>query len=941
MSLWEPRLDIRLADLRCYANSLSAALLALLWAASAPAQVSTGTVEGLVRNGGGKPIAGALVVIAGDLGFQTSVHTDAQGAFTVALPYGHYRISGLTVFVQPLQTTRVDLVAGGNGNSETTTNPGLWADATHARLYPEASNLQGVLLSREPASVTGPLDFTGLSDIRLGLESQRATSWTATRYELQGIDATDSYQPGRPMILANPEAADEVVVRSTFAQTTSGSYGTDVGFFLAEPGAAWHGELSSLNTGSPLAASNLPPAGLRGLVQQPDRFNWFTRDGLEVGGPVAPWADIFSSATGQWSSQTAPLAAPGNDLRSRLLFANTRGDIRASQRDRFDADYVGSRIDLSGWGMPQGIEALAGNRMMPSFVLPGGFAGEGEVEHLDFLQAGWTHQFSEASGLGILQVRYGYSTAHLDAFQSDHGTAQLQSRIELLDGAVTGAAPLQNFAVRPRHSMEAAWQPALFHSGVVRHEVVAGGGWEDSSPLNRFNTPFIPNLTPKGPGMDLITADGVPAFALEFNTPVDSNETIRSFSGYAADHITVTRAFSLELGGYADFARGSVPGQGTLIAWNNLSPRASFTWRVPHAHDLVLRGAYHRLYAPLAGRYLDFGNPNTLSGGMYFWNDRNGDGMFQPGELGPVVMRFGGLYSSIAPSLERPYAGEFDVAAEMPLTSRIFGSVYLFRRDDENRLAALDVGIPPQAFTPVPVLDPGPNDLPGSFDNQLLTVYQQNPATFGQDRYLLTNPQGLRMLDAGMVADVEGQWHGAIVGASFMVEKSWGPTNPGDSPFANDPGVIGSLFLDPNTLINATGHNFFDRAYVGKLHGAYRLPWGGIDVSAVADYMDGLVFARQLLVNGLAQGPMVVTTTLRGSPEGGNRAEHVTNWNLRASRDFRVPIGVLTGLADVLNVTNAGHSIQQSDLTAPNFSQRLPIEIQAPRAVRLGFRLQF
>jgi hypothetical protein len=937
MYLWEPRLDIRSVDLRCCVNKLPAALVAFVWAASAPAQITTGTVEGLVRANDGKPLAGALVVIAGDLGFQTTVHTDAQGLFAIALPYGRYRISGVTVFVPPIQTTRVELVAGSRGSSATSTNPGLWSDTTRARVYPEPFNLQGVLLSREPSSVTEPLDFAGLTDNRLGLESQRATSWTATRYELQGIDAGDAYQPGRPMILANPEAVDEVVVRSTFADTTSGSYGTDVGLFLAGPGPAWHGELSSLNTGSPLAASNLPPPGLRGLVQQPDRFNWFTRDGLEAGGPVARWADVFSSASGQWSSQAVPLAAPGNDLRSRLLFANTRGDIRPGPRDRFDAEYVGSRADLSGWGVARAIEALAGNRMAPSFVLPGGFAGEGEVEHLDFLQTGWTHQFSEDSRLGVLEVRYGYSTAHLDAFQSDHATAQQQSRIELLDGSVTGAPPLQNFAIRTRHSIEAAWQPAALHSGSHHHQLVAGGGWEDSTPINRFNTPYILNVS----GVDLITANGVPAFAVEFNTPVDSHEMIRSFSGYVADHITWTGALSVDVAGRADFSRGSASGQGTLISWNSLSPRASFTWRVPRSHDLVLRGAYHRLYAPLAGRYLDFGNPNGLSGSEYFWNDRNGDGFFQPGELGPLVMRFGGLYSSIAPSLERPYADEFDIAAEMRLTPRIFGSVYLFRRDDKHRLAAQDVGIPPQAFTPVTILDPGPDDLTGSFDNQILTVYQQNPATFGHDRYLLTNPPGLRMLDAGVVANLEGQWHGAILGASFVVEKSWGPTNPGDSPFADDPGVIGSLYLDPNTLTNATGHNFFDRAYVGKMRGTYRLPWGGIDVAAVADYMDGLVFARQLLVTGLAQGPFLVATTLRGSPEGGNRAEHVTNWNFRVSRGFRLRIGVLTGLVDVLNLTNAGHSIQQSDLSGPTFNQRLPVEIQAPRAVRLGFRLQF
>ena len=64
-------------------------------------------------------------------------------------------------------------------------------------------------------------------------------------------------------------------------------------------------------------------------------------------------------------------------------------------------------------------------------------------------------------------------------------------------------------------------------------------------------------------------------------------------------------------------------------------------------------------------------------------------------------------------------------------------------------------------------------------------------------------------------------------------------------------------------------------------------------MASVADYMDGLVFARQLLVTGLPQGPFLVATTVRGSPEGGNRAQYVINWNLRFSRQFGLPFGRL------------------------------------------------
>ncbi|MBZ5578176.1 MAG: hypothetical protein LAP40_16565 [Acidobacteriia bacterium] len=923
------------ADSRYCINSALAALLAaaLFLPCVAWGQVTTGMVAGVVRASDGHPAGGAPVEITGGAGFRATIHANSQGAFTVALPYGHYRFSEVPVFVAPLQTTHVEIRAGASGGVRVDSSPGLWTDSTRARVYPEPYSLPGMLLSREPASVTEPLNFLGLGDNRLWLESQRAFSWTSTQYRIQGIDATDSYQPGRTMILPNVEALDEVVVQSASGQTAPGRAGTDIGLFLTEPGASWHGALTSADSGAPLSSSNLPPVGSRGLVQQSDRFNWFTRDGLDVGGPLADWADLFASAAGQWASQTVPLAAPGNDQRSRELFANVRGRVRAGARDQFEGEYVGSRIDLSDWGLPMGLEAWTGYRMAPSLILPGGFHNESEVDHLDFFQIGWTRQLSEASGLGALQIRYGYSTAHLDGQQTGHGAGPAQSRVELLDGAVTGAPPLQNFAIRTRHSMEVAWQPGARRTGALRHQIVVGGGWSMASPRNRFSVPS---------NLNLITANGVPSFVTQFNTPLDTVETVRSFSGYATDRVALTRTLALDVGARADISRGLVQGRpGTPIAWNTLSPRAGLAWAVPHARGLILRGVYFRVYAPLAGRDLDFANPNSLSGSEYQWIDRNADGFYQPGEQGPLLLRFGGLYSSVDPSLRRPYSDEFDLSAEVSPAPRTLASIHLFRRDDKARIAAVDVGVPPQAFTPVPIADPGPDGIPGTFDDQQLTVYQQNPATFGQDSYRLTNPAGLRMLDTGFVAEARTQWRTLTVGASFVAEKSYGPANPGDTPWANDPGTIGALFLDPNTAIHAAGRSFFDRAYVGKVQATYRLPWSGVELATGADYMDGLVFARQLLFTGLAQGPLVVATTVRGSPEGGNRAEHVTNWNLRVRRAFRLPFGSLTGIADVLNLTNAGHAIQESDLSGPSFNRRLPVAIQAPRAVRLGFRYDF
>lgn len=949
----------------------NALLLALISSISGTlsAQLTTGTIAGTVRDDDGTPVAAVTVVVSGVAGFQATTRTNSEGEFILTVPYGRYELSveaprvsqpfHATISVAPLQTTRINLAVNALHivEARSTSEPGLWAETPRQGTYPQAFDLQGVLLSHEPATAAEPLDFAGLQNHRLGVLSQRGFSWTGTQYKLAGMDATDSFQPGRPAILPDSDSLEYIVVRSGFAQTTSKAYATEAGLFLPEPAESWHGAISTVGTGSFLASSNLPVPAARGIVQQPERFNWFTRDHLEAGGPLAKWADLFASASGQWASQTVPIANPGNDprndLTSRLLFVDSRLRVQLRPPDQLEVQYSGSRQDLSGWAEPAGIEDLVGRRMAPFFVLPWGFQNETEADQFHFLQVGWTHLWDAGSDWGALQVRYQYSDAHLDTKPAFPVSSQ-QSRIELLGSGVTGAPPLANLASRTRQQIEAVWQPVAFRAAAARHHVLVGAGWEASSPRNRFSTPL---------DMNLITANGASAFAVEFNTPLDSREIVRSFSLTASNHLLLGTALSIDLGGVADFSRGSLPRQASsagtfagsrtfasqpdLIAWNSVSPRAGFAWQVPHAHGLVLRGAYFRVDAPLAGRYLDFANSNSLGGSVYRWTDLNSDGLFQPGELGPLLLNFGGPYSSISQPLRRPYADEFDIGAQITLARWLALSLQLFRRDDKKRIAALDTGVTPQAFSPHVFLDPGPDGIRGTFDDQRLTVYEQNPATFGQNRYLLTNPAGLRELNKGIQAQVDLTARRLTLRASFAAEQTYGATSPGDAPFENDPGIVATAFLDPNSAIQAAGRSFMDRAFVGKILANYRLPsrLGGLELGSVTDYLDGLVFARYLLVTGLAQGPFLVATTSRGTqpgnPQGGNRAQGVINWNLRLRRNFKLPVGRLTAAVDILNVINSGYKIQESDLSGASFNLRLPVEIQSPRFVRLEVRYEF
>ena len=238
-------------------------------------------------------------------------------------------------------------------------------------------------------------------------------------------------------------------------------------------------------------------------------------------------------------------------------------------------------------------------------------------------------------------------------------------------------------------------------------------------------------------------------------------------------------------------------------------------------------------------------------------------------------------------------------------------------------MAAIDTGVPFRAFTPVSVIDPENNLGPTP-----IAVYSQNPATFGQDRYLLTNPAGLALLGEGVLVEMSKQWHEVTrFMRSLIPEESLGPTPILEIQFfANDPGIVGiALLVDPNTTQHATRRGFLDWAWEAKTQVTYRLPaaWSGIELDSALDYLDGLAFGRELLVTGLPQGPFLVKR--RGaewSPQGGYRADFVVNWNLRLRRDFHVPVGKLTGTLDILNVLDSAASLQENDLTGPSFFQR-------------------
>ena len=809
-----------------------------------------------------------------------------------------------------------------------------------------------LLLLKLPAVVPSPFDFGQMARPKLPVFSLEGMSWTVNRFTVEGMTANDPYQPGHPVTLPDPGGVSEVRLSGTFLGS-----GPALSYTFRQPVQSWHGSVTIFATGGSLFSDNLPPPDVQALLQTSSRFRRFVYANAQAGGKVTRWLDVSFSGTGRWAEQAAPPAdtLPGN-LSSWDLYTTMRASIHPNAANHFDVLVVGARANDFGWSLPQALEALDVRRAAPP-ILPQ--SDLREEDHLDFVQLGWTRNVLG----GDFQLRYGYTTTHIDTVADQHLPASYLdvaiqhlelAYVDLANGATHGGPLLQTQSVKPQHEGLAVWRRGNLQHGGISHTLTLTATIGRSEAENRFLNP---------PNAIVTTVDGQPDSAILLHTPRTTFADVGHLTFSADDQIRLGKRVSLDLGLSFVAWNGSLPAQGpptdgrefqfpaqpNLIAWRNAAPRAAIAWQPSGATPLVIRAGYLRFFYPLAARYFDYGNPNGLSGDEYRWVDANQDGQFFYDETTVLLRRFGGAVSTIDPNLKPPHEDEFFASAEWKLAGGFFARVRAFRRTERDRIAALNTGVPFSAYHPVTILDPGKDGRVGTADDRMLTVYEQDPSTFGQDRFLLTNPPGLRMDQRGVVAEGGFNKRGFSAQASLYMGKSWGPTNPGNDIWENDSGVVGSLYADPNTMINASGSPAMDRRFAGKVWVYFPTPrrFGGLEVMNTAVILGGYPYARRLLVTGLAQGPFMVDATPRGTSQGatpGYRTDPVYDWNLKVSRSFEMHIlrrGTLRVSGECFNLLNLGARLRVADLTGTQFLQNIPLEMQPPRFVRGGISWEF
>ncbi len=774
---------------------------------------------------------------------------------------------------------------------------------------PNGRNIWSLLQGQEPSTVTNRIEIGGTEAAVPALFSAFGASWTENQYQFNGLDVTNPYVPGLPLINPGIDALSEFQVVTASKPAGSQASGENLTLAAPEPGGALHGGVWLFGSGGALQSDNMNARLQEFDFPGPERLNSLIDASAQLGGklPVALAALPFfvSLSTQQVSQNLGGFAAPIDTGVNRVLTDFTPWS-RGSQR--LTLLYSGQHVFNSRQGaMPT---------VAPSATTRGN-------DNFNQFQAWWNQMLHPAT---LLSASFGVVNAIVSSgFQNG---VQGISTVNLPLLIFSGPAPLATSGLRTRYEANATVQSILYgHLG--SHSLSFGFDWSRSNMTNRWYA--MGNA-------EQVLVNGAASELIRWSTPAIAEQHVQNVAEYIQDSWRPTRWLTLPIGLRIDTSTGQANGAANSISWTTVQPRIGFV--VPlWPRGMILQGSWSRYGQLLQGRYLDFGNPAALGGQVFGWQDSNGDGVAQPQEVGPLLRVSGGPYSAVDPHISRPFTDEISFGLQQSVGNRVTASIHFFRRDDHRLIGLENPGVPFSEYTPVQYTDSGNDGIPGTTDDQVLTLYNEKQSALGHDFLQLTNPglgASYKGFEAQVMAQVRNSWE---FSASFSAGQTLARTSPGNSPFQNDTGFTGSLGIDPNTLVMSQGRTYFDRGYMGKITAYYAAPYH-FYLAAVATYFDGVPFGRLLFVNGFNQGPFFVRATPVGHP-GGFQTQLNSTLDVRLARDFHLREGTLSGYLDVFNLLNLNSNTREDDLTGPAFLLRVPLAVEAPRTVRLGVAWNF
>jgi len=459
------------------------------------------------------------------------------------------------------------------------------------------------------------------------------------------------------------------------------------------------------------------------------------------------------------------------------------------------------------------------------------------------------------------------------------------------------------------------------------------------------------------PPYQLEYQNGVPFQLRTQNTPVHPMQHDDYIGIYLQDTWTVSRRFTMNLGGRFARDNANVPQacrDAAMFApaqcWDKIQMRVwnTFAPRLHAAYDISGDGRFVAKFG--WGRFVHMRSiepevrdldPKATQTTIWRWNDLNGDKLYQTGEVnlnpnGPDFVSGASGSTSVAnPAEKPPMTDEFSASLERQLPANIAVRATGIHSRNHDTLRVTNILRPPSTYNvPITRPDPGPDGSVGTADDTGKTLtYWEYPSTLAGaafEKFMRINdPRADARYTSLELAAVKRSSRGYQFSGSYSATKLNGELGPNTAFGPAD---------NPNAEINAAADYW---EWQVKVNGAYQLPLG---VTAAASYelRSGDPYSRTVRVTG---GRTIPNFTMPVEARDANRLPKHKLLDARVSKTVKMWRQQRLDLQiNIYNFLNA--NTIQAVQTRSGASFGLPIDsggltILPPRIIQLGATFRF
>jgi hypothetical protein len=968
--------------------SFFAVLVAVALAASASAQVQTGSILVKASDEQGAVVPGVTVTISSPVLVSGSMSgaTDAggtlrfpslvPGTYTVKLELaGFQTLVREGIVVQVGQTAPIDqslkvatlaetVTVSGQSPTVDTTSANVAVNLSEQLIQgtPGGRDIWALVEAKVPGLVISRPDVGGTSGGLQGTFSARGTASAQNTSFLNGVNVGDPAAIGAAGFYYDFDAFDDIQISTGAHDITVPTSGVFLNMVTKTGGNRWNGSTTFTWLGDSIQGRNDTDATLQRYGFRPNgNTSDFVSDiNVAAGGPIVQNKLRFFGSFRDWRVHQNVPVQNSQSVLDQTNITSGLGNFtwQANQNHRFTGFYSRQRYSKP-------------NRLLNAASVTVPESTVDEEDMFDLAQGLWNavlgkNFFVDARG-GLNKI----------LFPTYFNGGNNQSIVDNATGIIFGNNTTEVIRNRDRYQANATGQYYVDEALGGRHEFKFGFDYSHAVTRNQTHrvddvqatytstgggfTPQNVTLfaTPQNDAtaLNVLALFAQDSFSLKRAT-INAGVRFEQLEGYLPDQSSPASRFSsANIGGFAAQPR-SYDEQRDIVKWNTAGPRASVIFDVSGDGRTAAKAAAGRYYYVLStgGGGVSNVNRNANYSEQYTWNDLNGNRKYDLGEQsGPPVVSAvvvnGAILTSIDPDFSRPYTDEFSGGVDRELMANVKVSAVFTYRRERNTQASMNPDNP-YATTLTSAVDPGLDGRVGTADDSTYGYYARLSAA---NRTIITNDpnvtQSYKGLELTLTKRFSNNWQ-------MLAGYTRGKNRIDDI----------SVDVSPNFLINANGNISPDAGVAGssrcsgcgasnadrpnqfKLTGMYLLPRdiilsGNLSVQqgppATRQISRAVGFATNQIINLEPMGASRLDTLTKIDVRVGKLFKFASNRSLEATIDF-------DNLLNSATVWQVRNRTEEAAFTEPVTSVRAtlpqfmsPAAILGPRTVVLRAAFKF